>query len=404
MSFTLIHPPLQIPTTVHTLHTLLSHIYIGTIWSSTMAQLTPIKGFTNTPVTRAICVLSTIVTILILILSIKPYFSLAIDPFIIQYSQYWRVATFQLSPMNESDFLICVVLWFEFKTLERFFGPKRYLLLIALFALFNAVVTFLVLSLGQLAIVGSWAMFRQLVMRLSLDTSYFTTIFNAVTPGPLGIISLLYVCHSYYVPVTYLFKLLLQKPQDSEAGDESTPSGSVESGAGAESNSDSNSLLAGGGTLGDSNGQPGLIFDVTLTSHFQVQILFTLLLLNHGFSSIIPCLVGVLMGKLYVLDLLVGSKTWAIPSFVFQLFVSPSKARQTLSTAISRRWRGYRAISENGASPPPTVMDDLVIIDDAEEDREMAIDDLRNQDADAAARSATPVRPLGRRFLDTFTT
>lgn len=353
-----------------------------------MTQLTPIKGFTNTPVTKSICILSTVLTLALLILSLKPYVMLSIDPFIVEYFQYWRVATFQLSVVNESDFLLITVLWFQYKNLERFFGPKKYLSVIALFALYNAVITFLVLSLGQLAIVGSWATLRYIVMHQEPGTNYFRTIFNSATPGPLGIISLLYVCYARYVPVTYLFKLLLRKPKDEDLSEVSNNS--------AGSNLDDQ---AGAGA-GENTG--GLVFDITLTSHFQIQVLYTILLFNHGFSSFIPCLVGLLIGKLYTLDLLIGSKSWVLPTFVFQLFVSPQKARVSAASSITSRFRGYQPVSGNGSALPQVVIHESTPIEEADEDREMAIDDLRNQDEDAAARSATPVRPLGQRFLDTF--
>lgn len=354
-----------------------------------MAQVTPIKGFTNTPVTRSICILSIVVTLAVLILEIKPYFQLSIDPFVVQYSQYWRVVTFQLSVVNESDFLLSTILWFHFKTLERFLGPKKYLSLIALFALYNAVVTLMVLSLGQLFIVLSWGGLRYIITGTSTEKHYFQTVFNAATPGPLGIVSLLYVCYAKYIPVTYKFKLLVQKPKEDDSSDlDLSLTGN---------SSSENSSGAGVEAL-----RKKLWFDVTLTSHFQIQILFTIFLLNHGFASILPCLVGLVIGKLYCLDLLIGSKTWALPKFIFQLFVSPKSAQKNVTASISRRFRGYEPVAGFDLSQSQTIVDDLVPNEEVEDDREMAIDDLRNQDEDAAAHSATPVRPLGRQFLDTF--
>lgn len=359
-----------------------------------MTQITPIKGFTNTPVTKSICILSTIVTLALLILSLKPYVILSIDPFIVQYFQYWRVATFQLSVVNESDFLLIMVLWYQYKNLERFLGSKKYLSVIALFALYNAVVTFLVLSLGQLAIVGSWATVRYVIMRQSIDSSYFQTIFNSATPGPLGIISLLYVCFARYVPVTYQFKLLLRKPVETDSSEASNNT--------VGNHQDEMTGAGASASTGSNESNSGLIFDVTLTSHFQIQILYTILILNHGFSSLVPCLVGLLIGKLYTSDLLIGSKSWVLPTLVFQFFVSPQKAQRSVISSFARRLHGYQPISGTGSALPQMVVDESTPIEETEEDQEMAIDDLRNQDEDAAARSATPVRPLGQRFLDTF--
>lgn len=356
-----------------------------------MPQLTPIKGFTNTPVTRSLCIVSIVATLAVLILSLKPYVVLAIDPYITQYAQYWRVATFQLAVVNESDFLLCTVLWFQYKTLERFFGPRKYLSLVAMLFLYNAAATFVLLSLGQLAVVAARAALLALWHALALP--YFKTIFNAAAPGPLGVISLLYVCHAHYIPVTYSFKLLLRKPESENADDNPTLSNSNSHNNNSE-NADHSDLSSAGAS------RSGLIFNITLTSHFQVQILYTILLLNHGFSSVFPCLVGIVIGKLYTLDLLPGARRWIFSSLVFHLFVSPSTAQQALRMSISRCFRLYQPLSGDETSPSPFVVEQHS--EEPEEDREMAIDDLRNQEDDAAARLATPVRPLGRRFLDTF--
>ena len=108
-----------------------------------MAQLTPIRGFTNTPVTRSICMISTVVPIMLSVLAIKYVVKFAIDPYIIQYNQFWRVVTYQLSVVNESDYLITVLLWFQFKVLERFYGSRKYLSIITLFTVYNAVACYL---------------------------------------------------------------------------------------------------------------------------------------------------------------------------------------------------------------------------------------------------------------------
>lgn len=336
-----------------------------------MPQITPIRGFTNTPVTRTICILSTVVTLAVLIFSLKPYVKLAVDPFIVEYNQYWRVATFQLSPVNESDYMLLTILWFHFKTLERLFGARKYLLLIVLFALYNAVVTFLVLCLGQLFIVGFIALFKMIVLRQQFQVEYTDTVFNAVASGPFGLISLLYMCHGAYIPVSYHFKILLRKPKESEAGD-TEQSESPES-------------------LGKS---------ITLTNHFQIHVLYTILLLNHGFSTLVPCLIGLFIGHLYTQDLLAGSKNWVLPLLVFRGFVSPRKLHRSVTRSLRRRIHEYQPIED---SVEPTPVPEQSERPD-EEDAEVALDDIRSNEENQEGRSATPVRPLGRQFLDTFRT
>lgn len=334
-----------------------------------MTQITPIKGFTNTPVSKSLCILSTLLALFILIVQWKPYVVLAIDPFIVEYSQYWRVATFQLAVRNESDYLLVMVLLFHFKTLERFFGSKKYLSVIALFALYNAVLTFLVLCVGQLLIIGIYSVFKWIIWRKALEVVYFDTIFNSVCSGPMGIVSLLYVCYGAFIPTSYYFKIILRKPVSTGDEEEETIV------------SDNNSTL------------------ITLSDSFQIHALFAILVVNNGFGSLLPCIVGLVIGKLYTQDLLAGSKNWAIPVPVFRLFVNPRKFRQSWSRTI-RRWNGYQTVSQAVEdSPQPDIVSPNRTHAE-EEETEEAIDDINVRNPQE--RSATPARPLGRQFLDIF--
>lgn len=339
-----------------------------------MAQLTPIRGFTNTPVTKSVVIIGTILALALLTLQLKHYVRLAVDPFIVQYSQYWRVATFQLSVINESDYLLSTVLWFHFKTLERFFGPRKYLSLLAIFALYNAVVTFLVLSVGQLTLNAIMSLISMLMSHTSYKFVYRDTFFNSVASGPLGILASLYMCYGAYIPVSYHFKILFRKaelPADSSETDSEGRS-SVE-----DEEEDSGKQL-------------------TLNDHFQVHVLFTLLMLNNGMSSIIPCLVGAIIGRLYTKELLAGSKNCHLPKIVFSLFVNPRKINSSAFHNLRHRFRGFQPVPQaSRAEVEPTP--------EREDEPEETIDDIRNSE-EPVNRSETPVRPLGRQFLDTFRT
>lgn len=339
-----------------------------------MPQITPIRGYTNTPVTKTICILATVGALAVLIFSLKPYVKLAIDPFIVQFNQYWRVATFQMSVVNESDYMLTTILWFHFKTLERFFGSRKYLSLIALFAMYNAVVTFLVLCLGQLFLIGFSAIFRLIVLRQPFAVTYTDTIFNSVASGPFGLISLLYICYGTYIPVSYHFKVLFKNPKNSDTPVDGEPENT-------------------GSTF-------------TFTNQFQVHVLYTILMLNHGFSTILPCLVGLLIGRLYTQDLLAGSRNWVLPLLLFRAFVNPRKLQRTATTTLRRRFQGYQPVSESAEPELHAAMgDEEHSSRPDDEDAEVAIDDIRsNDDENQEGRSATPVRPLGRQFLDTFRT
>lgn len=335
-----------------------------------MAQITPIKGFTNTPVTKSLCVLSTLLALAVLIFQWKPYVVLAVDPFIVEYSQYWRVATFQLAVRNESDYMLVMVLLFHFKTLERFFGSKKYLSVIALFALYNSIVTFLVLCIGQLLLIGMYSVINWIVWRNALRVIYFDTIFNSVCSGPIGIVALLYMCYRHFIPTSYYFKILLRKPTANEEQDAAENDGSTD---------DSTSII--------------------LSDSFLIHALFAILVINNGIESIWPCIVGLIIGKLYTQDLLAGSKNWAIPTPLFRLFVNPNKFHQNWLRTI-RRWNRYQTVSQTVEDSPQPEIGLSTRTQMEEEETEQAIDDINVRNPQE--RSATPARPLGRQFLDIF--
>lgn len=332
-----------------------------------MTQLTPIRGFTNTPATRALIITSTLVALGLSILQLKHYVRIAIDPFLLEYLQYWRVATYQLSVVSESDYLLCTLLWFHYKNLERFYGLRRYLSLVVIFALYNCLVCVLVMSVGQLLLnMASYFVFSVLLGR-NQPLNYHDTFFNEIAPGPYGIISSLYVCYGMYVPVSYHFKIALSPPSDD--------------------------VNAGGGR------------DLTLTNHFPIHVLYTLLLLNNGVASFVPCVIGLLIGKLHGLDLLPGSKSWLLPSWTFRMFTNPQKfTNSTVAFATRSSRGGYSSLgqedptrAENG-----TFSDGENGADAHNDEREEVVDEIRDNRNEI--RAETPVRPLGSQLLDTFRT
>ncbi|CAN3373725.1 hypothetical protein DIURU_005526 [Diutina rugosa] len=312
-----------------------------------MAQITPIKGFTNTPVTRSICLVSTVTAIALSVLGIKHYVHLEMDPHIIEYSQYWRIATYQLSVVNESDYLLTTYLWFYFKVLERFFGSRKYLSLVALLYGVNALAVFAVMALGQLGCYITSYLTSTIIFR-GAGSDFLPTIFNEVTPGPLAILASLYVVFSYVIPKSYQFNIVLANPWRPNEVSKS----------------------------------------VTLTNHFAIHIIFFMLVVNNGFKSIIPSVVGLLVGKLYVHHLLVGEK-WMVPQWAFNLFVNPKKFM--LQSSPSR----------DSYMPAPT-SENPVNIPDPEHDTPEQVDEDGGSREPNVIRAETPARPLGSQLLDTF--
>ena len=343
-----------------------------------MAQLTPIRGFTNTPTTKTICILSTIIPLTLSILSLKYVVKFAIDPYIIEYDQFWRLFVYQLSVINESDYLISVLLWFQYKVLERYYGSRKYLSIITLFYIYNSIVCLFIMSLGQLVIYYLIFSIKVFIFGSNPeDIHYQLTFLNEITPGALGIISSLYVCFNTNIPVSYYFKILLKKPKDgNELEESSSPSK-----------------------------------ELSLSNLFPVHILYTLLLLNNGLQSIIPCFVGLLIGKLYVYELLPGGSSWLIPNFIFQLVINPNRKFKAWIYLLKRRFSRYQRLNEdqendvsNSSNNQRSTAGESVLdesqLNEEPDDNDEILDEARQQESQI--RAETPVRPLGSQFLDTF--
>ncbi|CAI5758798.1 unnamed protein product [Candida verbasci] len=309
-----------------------------------MVQSTPIRGFANTPVTKSICIISTITPLLLSILSIKYLVQLIIDPFIIEYHQFWRVITYQFAVINESDYLLIILLWFQFKVLERFYGSRKYLSIVTLFAIYNSITSLIIMSVGQLLVYYLSFVIKVWLFKYDPTTVHYqTTILNEIIPGPIGILSSLYICFGQNIPISYYFQILLKKP----------------------TNDESSKVL-------------------NLTNRFPIHIMYTLLLLNNGFKSIIPSLIGLFIGKLYCYDLLPGV-SWLLSSTIYHLFINPIKKFTNWYVFIRQKFSN-QTLPESRASEEPE--------DDLDESRQ----------EENRIRAETPVRPLGSQFLDTFRT
>ncbi|KAI5960958.1 uncharacterized protein KGF55_004225 [Candida pseudojiufengensis] len=281
-----------------------------------MAQLTPIRGFTNTPVTKTIFV-------------------------------------------NESDYLLIVLLWFQFKVLERFYGSRKYLSIITSFAIANAISCLFIMSVGQLLIYYLSFTIKVYLFRFDPESIHYqSTILNSITPGPLGILSSLYVTYGVNIPTSYYFKILLKKPDDKEGNGVHFTSYSKE---------------------------------LNLSNKFTIHVLYILLVLNNGTSSIIPCTTGLLIGKLYTFDLLFGT-SWLLPKSIFQLFINPYKKFIQVGQNI-------RNVLFNVSYQPLSSRNESVMIEEPDDNDEV-LDETRQQESQI--RAETPVRPLGSQFLDTF--
>ncbi|ODQ78920.1 hypothetical protein BABINDRAFT_172173 [Babjeviella inositovora NRRL Y-12698] len=221
-----------------------------------MTRISPIKAFINTPISQLCCVVTLAVPFATSLMDIKYLFLLSYTPAIAQWHQYWRFATFQTAFTQESDVLLGVLLWYNFKVLERLYGSHKYLTVIFLAFVWNAVLVAALFFLNQILVqFTGWSWF------------------NTVASGPLAILFSLLAIYYSKVPVSYLFEVQLT-PQDNPSH---VPK------------------------------------KLLLSDKSFVYVLTLQMFVNNGWHSMVPCLVGLVTGCAIVNDFLPGQNRWRIP-------------------------------------------------------------------------------------------
>lgn len=143
-------------------------------------------GFKNLPVSKIITSLTLFVPLVASLSNVKYLFYYAYDPFILQYNQFWRLFTFQLAYLNESEVLLGVVLLYQFRSLERLYSSHKYLSTIIVTYLYVLIIT-----------------------SLNIAFNFYLGIqwINAMASGPTAILFALLFQYSEYVPVMYKFEI-----------------------------------------------------------------------------------------------------------------------------------------------------------------------------------------------------
>ncbi|CCH61646.1 hypothetical protein TBLA_0F01030 [Henningerozyma blattae CBS 6284] len=156
-----------------------------------MSMETP-NGLVSFPVTKLLMIGSIVLPLAASVMNSKYLFILHYEPFISQYGQYWRMLTFQLSAINESDVILIVLIWYHFRNLERLMGSYKYICVIVLALIYTTVI--LSCSLIILNILTPWM------------------FWNRLTTGPLPILLSLLHFYKEYTPRIYEFNILLARP------------------------------------------------------------------------------------------------------------------------------------------------------------------------------------------------
>ncbi|CAH01252.1 Dsc2p [Kluyveromyces lactis] len=149
-------------------------------------------GLVQFPITKILMICCVGVALTASLFNMKYLFLLQYDPFIVEYGQYWRYFTFQLGSLNESDVAIMTLIWYQFRSLERLFGSRKYLNIVILSWAYTTVVIFLISNLLNKLLPGIW--------------------WDQYTNGPLPVILCLTHFYKQYTPRLYEFNIIINQP------------------------------------------------------------------------------------------------------------------------------------------------------------------------------------------------
>lgn len=156
-----------------------------------MSTETP-TGLYRYPVTKLCMVFTVAVAFSASVANCKYIFLAKYDPFISEYHQYYRYLLFQIGCVNESDVALIVLLWYQFRTLERFMGSYKYVS---------------VLSLALVYTTMTLATFN-----LLLNTFLPWKVWDSLCTGSLPLILAMFHFYKEYTPQIYEFDILLTQP------------------------------------------------------------------------------------------------------------------------------------------------------------------------------------------------
>ncbi|SCU82878.1 LANO_0B07734g1_1 [Lachancea nothofagi CBS 11611] len=231
-----------------------------------MSTDTP-QGLNNFPITKFCSLLTVGIPIFASIAGVKHWFLLYNDPFISEYKQYYRLLSFQVSAVNETDVALLTLIWYHLRHLERLFGSRKYLSIITLSWFYSSLTVLILAQVFNLNPLINW---------------------NRFTSG--GLPTIMSVLHFYkeYTPQMYQFDVKLIKP------------------------------------FGTRSKQ----LKWTFNDQFVINALVAILLLNQGFVGVATGFLSWLCGVFIDKGLLPGSEMFRVPFFKQKSSLRP---RQTSS-------------------------------------------------------------------------
>ncbi|AAS52890.1 AER209Wp [Eremothecium gossypii ATCC 10895] len=232
-------------------------------------------GLAQFPVTKLCMVVCVGITLVASLFQTKYWFLLQYDPFISEYEQYWRYFTFQLGAVNESDVALYTLIWYEFRQLERLFGSRRYVNMLALCWVYNTLTLWLSNKMINVLPLVHW---------------------NRFSSGPLAICMSLFHFYKEYTPRVYEFDVLLAQPLPSDRSKQ---------------------------------------LEWTLSDQFLINGLVLLLMLNQGLVGFLIGLIGWICGLCIDKGLLPGKDFFNLPLWPTAWSHTPSTAPDSLRASTA---------------------------------------------------------------------
>lgn len=266
-------------------------------------------GLKQFPVTK-LCMLGSIVVPLgAALMGTKYVFEVIYDPYIQDYGQYWRYLFFQLSSVNETDVALIVLLWYQYRHIERLMGSVKYLSALVLLLVYQGIAV-TVLHLVYNRMFGSMFCWNQLVS------------------GFYGIVLAMFHFYKQYTPVVYEFDIVVGAPLWSQLFHKKMLPRS-----------------------GDSN----KVLKLRLNDQFMINAFVIILIINQGLSGLAQGFIGWLSGIFLDLGIIPGLETWRIPYAKYLLFGSIDRLHQNSETMDNNANDGFTSDNRNRAT---TDMDD----------------------------------------------
>ncbi|GMM57977.1 Dsc2 protein [Maudiozyma humilis] len=145
-------------------------------------------GVAQLPVTRFLMVASPAVPLVMAILGLKQLFLAQFDPFVSEYKQFHRLFLFQLCPLNESDALLLLLIWYSLRHLEPLMGSAKY-------------ASVVVLALGYTTLL--------LALTMLLANMFLPWLWNRLPSGALPTALALFHFYKQYTPPVYFIEVVL---------------------------------------------------------------------------------------------------------------------------------------------------------------------------------------------------